>query len=212
MRQKRDSDRRSPRPARVARKERERFRPRMPRSDPPLKILGHEPRVRENRLENADVRLVEKSGEERGRSEPGYRDFLADGEKPKRLFELAVGHGPHGRRRARLAADIEEVVPEEILETAQRRMPRREGVFRERFAFGPRDPGGPPRVVPGHVSLSGWPPRGRGRGRPPLRRDPGRPRGRLPSRPPPRSPRRRRPRGQRPLRPAPASRVRSPPQ
>src|SRR5450759_5853297 len=89
MRQKRDPDRGPARPARVAREKSERFRSRMPRGEPALKVLGREPRVREDRLENADVRLVEESRKERGRSEPGHRDLLAHGEKPERLFELA---------------------------------------------------------------------------------------------------------------------------
>jgi len=136
MRQKRDPDRGPARPARVAREKSERFRSRMPRGEPALKVLGREPRVREDRLENADVRLVEESRKERGRREPGHRDLLADGEKPERLFELAVRRGPHGRRRARLAADVQQVAPQEILEASQRRMPRREGVRREGLAAG----------------------------------------------------------------------------
>ena len=65
MRQKRDPDRGPLRPARVPREKSERVRKWMSRCEPALKILGREPRVREHRLENADVRLVEKGRKER---------------------------------------------------------------------------------------------------------------------------------------------------
>ena len=137
MRENRDPHRGPVHPPRVTRDVFERVGLRMPRREPPLEVLRREPRIREDRFENAPIRLVEERRKERGGGKTRHGDLLARREKSQRFLELAVGRDAHRRGRTRLAGEVEKIAPREILEASERRMPRRERMCRDEAPHAP---------------------------------------------------------------------------
>ncbi len=108
-----------------------------PDEKPGGQVLLDEPRVAEERDEDVDLPVVEE-GPTSARSASRARAALLPEREPRQLLEDApVRRVPHGGRRPRLAADVDEVAPREVLEEAERVGAGRRRVERDGLAHLP---------------------------------------------------------------------------